>query len=98
MPELIQGFSGYFYQRGTDDDDKRCERLCKSTISSFPNHPMAYNMLAGLALAHDQNTEALEYLLTANKKAPNDPIIILNLGDTCKKLGKKWKLRSTITR
>jgi len=93
IPELIQGYSGFFYQRGTDEDDKRCERLCKSTISAFPDHPMAYNMLAGLALAHNQNAEALGYLMTANKKAPNDPIIILNLGDTYAKLGKKLEAK-----
>lgn len=89
MPEFIQDYSAFYYNRATDEDHKRCERLGKATITSFPDHPVAYNMLAALAIARNQNNEALGYLLTAYKKAPDDPIIILNLGDTYAKMGQK---------
>jgi tetratricopeptide (TPR) repeat protein len=65
----------------------------KNGESAFPDHPIAYNMLAALASANNQNTEALKHLLTAYKKDPSDPIIILNLGDTYSKLGQKKKAR-----
>jgi tetratricopeptide (TPR) repeat protein len=93
IPEIISGYSAFFYRRGTEVDDKRCERLAKATVSAFPDNPIAYNMLAALAAAHNKNDEALEHLLTAYKKDPNDPIIIMNLGETYSKLGKKQQAR-----
>jgi tetratricopeptide (TPR) repeat protein len=93
IPEIISSYSAFYYKRGTETDDKRCERLVKATVSAFPENPIAYNMLAALAIAHNQNDEALGYLLTAYKKAPNDPIIIINLGNTYSKLGQKQKAK-----
>jgi tetratricopeptide (TPR) repeat protein len=93
IPEITSNYSAFFYRRDTEIDDKRCERLAKATVSAFPDHPIAYNMLAALASANNQNTEALKHLLTAYKKDPSDPIIILNLGDTYSKLGQKKKAR-----
>jgi tetratricopeptide (TPR) repeat protein len=93
IPEIISDYSAFFYRRETAIDDKRCERLVKATVSAFPDHPVAYNMLAALAVAHNHNDEALEYLLTAYKKAPDDPIIIINLGDMYSKLGQKQKAK-----
>jgi tetratricopeptide (TPR) repeat protein len=93
IPEIISGYSAFFYRRETEIDDKRCERLAKATVSAFPDNPVAYNMLAALAVAHNQNDEALRYLLAAYKKAPDDPIIIINLGDTYGKLGQKQKAK-----
>jgi tetratricopeptide (TPR) repeat protein len=93
IPEIISDYSAFYYKRGTEIDDQRCERLVRATASAFPDNPIAYNMLAALAVAHNHNDEALAYLLTAYKKDPNDPIVIINLGNTYGKLGQKQKAK-----
>lgn len=82
IPEAIQGYSAGFYQRETDEFDALCIKLCDATIQSFPDHPFAYNIKAALAASKGQQGDALKYLETAHSKAPNDPLILLNLGDT----------------
>lgn len=91
IPETLHEYTAYYYNRATQEDDQRCQHLCKATIQAFPEHPYAYNMLAALANAQKDFNESLKYLLDAHKRAPKDPLILINLGDTYVKVGQKQK-------
>lgn len=88
IPEAIQGHSAYLYQGEAAHFDDLCAKLCDATIAAFPAHPFAYNIKAALAIAYDKHDAALQYLELAHAKAPDDPLILLNLGDTYLKVGK----------
>ncbi|MEN9534882.1 MAG: hypothetical protein RLZ22_203 [Verrucomicrobiota bacterium] len=81
IPEAIQGYSARLYQSGSAESHSLCKRLCDATIETFPDHPFAYNIKAALASAAGNQDEYLELMKTAHLKAPNDPLILLNLGD-----------------
>lgn len=89
IPEAIQEYSTTLYQADTPATDALCSQLCSSIIDVFPEHPYAYNILAALATAQGKFDEALRLLQIASSKAPNDPLILLNLGDAYAKTHRK---------
>jgi tetratricopeptide (TPR) repeat protein len=93
IPESVQTYSGAFYRAASKDGDLRCRELCEHLIKAFPDHPYAYNNLA--ALSHAQNDEAasLRYLLLASSKDPKDALVLMNIGDAYSRAGDKAKAR-----
>lgn len=53
----------------------------------------AYNMTAALATAKGDHPQALQYLQAASSRAPNDPLILMNLGDAHRKAGESVKAK-----
>jgi tetratricopeptide (TPR) repeat protein len=95
IPEAIQGYSAELYQSESAESDALCARLCDATIEAFPDHPFAYNIKAALASANGKQDEALGLLKTAHLKAPEDPLILLNLGDAYMKANQHTKAKET---
>jgi predicted Zn-dependent protease len=95
IPEAIQGYSAGLYQSGSAESDALCASLCDATIEAFPDHPFAYNIKAALASAAGKQDDALGLLKTAHSKAPNDPLILLNLGDAYMKANQHTKAKDS---
>jgi tetratricopeptide (TPR) repeat protein len=98
IPEAVQGYSAGFFDKGTNEFDALCTKICDATISSFPDHPYAYNIKAALANTKGLQDEALKFLEIAHSKAPKDPLILLNLGDFYKKSGKTVDAQKAYTK
>ncbi len=81
VPESMQGYTVPLLKAGDEASAKLCKQLCEATIAAYPEHPFAYNILAALADARDDNAEAMKWLKLANSKAPADPLILINLAD-----------------
>jgi tetratricopeptide (TPR) repeat protein len=95
IPEAIQGYSAELYQSESAESDALCTRLCDATIEAFPDHPLAYNIKAALASAAGKQDDALGLLKTAHSIAPNDPLILLNLGDAYMKANQHTKAKES---
>lgn len=89
IPELMQGYTGSFYQLETKEGDALCHSLSEAIIQVYPDHPYAYNILAALSSANQDDQGSVKYLLIAHQKAPKDSIVILNLADAYLRLGDK---------
>ncbi len=81
LPEAIQGHTSDLLHEGTPESDALCKELCEKTIAVFPEHPFAYNVLAALADSRGDKEEVFRLLKIASVKAPDDCLILMNLGD-----------------
>lgn len=81
LPAIIQSFSVFYYNKGTPEDDRRCVALSNAAILAYPDHPFAYNMLAAVEAANKRYAESLGFLLKAKDRAPEDPIVLMNIGE-----------------
>jgi tetratricopeptide (TPR) repeat protein len=95
IPEAVQGYSAGLYQSESEENDMLCGKLCDATIEAFPDHPFAYNIKAALASAAGKQDEALGLLETAHSKAPDDALILLNLGDAYMKANQHTKAKES---
>ena len=57
-----------------------------------------YNMQVALAAAHGKHADSIRFLETASSKAPNDSLILLNLGDAYRKAKEPAKAKQTYTK
>lgn len=97
IPEAVQGYSADLFNKDTPASDELCAQLCDATIRAFPEHPFAYNIKAVVAVAHEKHEEALQWLELAHSKAPDDALILMNLGDIYAKTGKHAEARKSIS-
>jgi tetratricopeptide (TPR) repeat protein len=98
IPEAVQGYSAGLYGADSAEATALCHKLCDAEIAAFPEHPFAYNIKAALASAKGDQDETLRYLKLAHSKAPNDALILLNLGDTYQKMGDPAKAKDAYTK
>jgi len=98
IPEAIQKYTHALYREETPAADALCIRLCDATIATFPDHAFAYNVRAAMAAAQGQPAESLSYLEKASAKAPDDALILMNLGDSYAKANESAKARATYTK
>lgn len=89
LPELMQKYTADFYRLETEKGDELCRSLCEAIIHAYPDHPYAYNILAALSSANQDDQGSVKYLLVAHQKAPKDSIVIMNLADAYRRLGDK---------
>jgi tetratricopeptide (TPR) repeat protein len=81
VPESIQGYTVPLLEAGDEASTKLCKQLSEATIATYPDHPFAYNILAALADARDDQAEVMKMLKLAHSKAPQNALILLNLAD-----------------
>ncbi|MCW1887761.1 hypothetical protein OKA04_23690 [Luteolibacter flavescens] len=89
VPESIQGYTAPLFQAETEEADALCKELLDATVAAFPEHPFAYNLLAALADAKGDKDESYRLLKVAAEKAPEDPLILMNLAEAHRARGKK---------
>jgi len=95
FPESLHSYAGVLFNA---EQDVLCEKLCDRIIEIYPEHPYAYNLKAGLADAQGKPDEMLRLLEIAGNKAPDDPLILMNLADTYLKRGDKAKAEKALKR
>lgn len=95
IPESLHSYAGVLFNA---EQDALCEKLCDKIIEVFPEHPFAYNLKAGLADTQGKPDEMLRLLELAGSKAPDDPLILMNLADTYLKRGDKAKAEKALKR
>ena len=95
FPESLHSYAGVLFNA---EQDALCEKLCDRIIEIYPDHPYAYNLKAGLADAQGKPDEMLRLLEIAGNKAPDDPLILMNLADTYLKRGDKAKAEKALKR
>ena len=93
LPETIQNYTAPLFRADTPATDKLCNTLLDSVISTYPDHPYAYNLKAALADAKGKPEEALKMLEIAYTKNPNDTLVLSNLAATYQKQKKDDRAR-----
>lgn len=94
IPEAIQGYTAGLYEAESLVSGALCTKLCEAVIEAYPEHPYAYNIKAALASAQGKPEDALKFLGIASEKAPDDPLILMNLGDALRNAGQKAKAKA----
>lgn len=98
IPEAVQEYSAKLYRAETPESDALCDKLCAAVIVAFPDHPYAYNIEAALASAQGNKREVLRYLELARSKAPDDAIVLVNLGHAYQQAGDNDKAKEAYAR
>jgi hypothetical protein len=80
IPNAVYSYSRSLYKIESTKTDELLERLCLALVSLYPKDPRPYNLLAALADAHGNKSEALSWLKKANAASPEDLFILANLG------------------
>lgn len=95
IPELMNGYTAWFYQLETPEGNELSRRLCESVIAAYPDHPYAYNILAALSMAKKDDKSAVGYLQTGLSKDPDDTLMMLNLANAYRRLGENAQALET---
>jgi len=75
-----QGHYDLWFDKGTEAALKQFKRCTEKQIELYPEDVFAYNNMAGYYYAKKETQKVLEYLLQAELKAPNDCVVLLNIG------------------
>ena len=89
LPESLQDYTATLYRLETKEGDQWCQELCEAIVKVYPDHPYAYNILAGVSSAHKDEQGCIRYLQIALEKAPDDTLVMFNLGDAYRRTGDK---------
>lgn len=95
LPETVQTYSAALFNANKPATDALCAKLLAAVTDAFPEHPYAYNMQAALADAGGKPEEALRFLEIAHRKAPADPLILMNLAGAYAKSGQTDQAATT---
>ncbi len=87
LSQALQSYTASFYQTETPEGLKRCRELSEAIIRTWPDNPLAYNVLAAVSSVEGNEGECARLLKTAAEKAPGDALIQLNLADSLRRLG-----------
>jgi len=88
IPEALQGYTANLFN---EEQEELSGKLCDQVIAAYPEHGFAYNMKAAIADSQGNKEEMQRYLELALAKSPDDPLILLNLGDVYAEKGDKEK-------
>lgn len=95
IPEAIQKYTTGLYHEETVGGDELCIKLCEATIAAYPKHPYAYNVRAAVAAAQGDKDGVVRFLEMASSRAPEDALILMNLGEAYAKLGQPARAKQT---
>jgi tetratricopeptide (TPR) repeat protein len=93
--EKLHSYGLYYHKKENPEDDKRFLEIARFAAEQFPNHPSAFNDVAGFYSATGDWKKAREWLEKANHVDPKDTVVLVNLGIVCAKIGdlpsaRKW--------
>ena len=89
IPESLQSFENHYFGQQKIESDEKAFRLAKLIITFFPNHPAAYNSMAAYYWYKNDWEHALKYLIIANRKDPQDSLVLNNIGNIMVKLNQR---------
>jgi len=95
LAEKIHSYGMFYEKKENPEDDKRFFKIAMLATESFPNIPYGFNDVGMFYSISGEPTKAREWLEKANRIAPNDTLILMNLGRISLKLGdnrsaRKW--------
>lgn len=88
IPESVYDYCAKLYELNDRNADPCCRQLCEEMIRIYPENPKPLNLLAALADADHKTEEALGWLQKAHAADPKDALVLMNLADMSRKLGK----------
>jgi tetratricopeptide (TPR) repeat protein len=86
----IQTYVNNLFDLG-DKQAKNIRRIAEVTLKNYPEHIVSLSNMGISYIFENNYSKALEPLLTAEKKAPNDPIILGNIAYVYVNLNDKRK-------
>jgi tetratricopeptide (TPR) repeat protein len=98
LPESIHPHATAFYRTESKEGDARCRALLEHLMRAFPDHPYAYNLMAALCRAENDDAGCLRYLKIAYEKSPKDTLVLMNLGDAYGRSGDKKNAKAMYER
>jgi tetratricopeptide (TPR) repeat protein len=95
LAEKIHSYGMYYEKKETPENDRRFFRIAMFATESFPNIPYGFNDVGMFYSVSGEPAKAREWLEKANRIAPNDTLILMNLGQIALKLhddrsARKW--------
>lgn len=98
LNRAIFGHARNLFELETTDTLALSEKIALRMTEVFPEKPMAYNLLAGIANARADDPAMIRYLKMAAEKRPDDPIVIMNLANTYANTGQTKDAITTFQR
>jgi len=88
IPNSVYDYCAKLYKLNDTKADSCCRQLCEEMVRIYPENPKPLNLLAALANADHKPDEALGWLQKAHAADPKDALVLMNLADMSRKLGK----------
>lgn len=88
IPNSVYDYCAKLYKLDTPDTDACCRQLCGELVRDYPGNPKPLNLLAALASSDHKPEESLQWLQKAHAADPKDALVLMNLAETSRKLGK----------
>lgn len=95
VAEKLHSYGLYYEKKENPEGDQRFFKIAMLATERFPNLPYGFNDVAMFYSIDGDQAKAREWLEKANRVAPNDTLVLMNLGRICSKLGdnqaaRKW--------
>jgi len=87
--DMINAYAREHFEKQSVEQGKAAVEVAKLLVKRFPKRAQGYNLLAAAATNHDDWQEVRRQLEAALKVAPEDSLVIDNLGNCLEKLGDK---------
>ncbi len=96
MLENVQAYVNYLFNMGTVEADSAVLTVSRELVRSYPELKFGYSNIGAIQSLQGRHDSALVYLEKARALAPEDPVILSNIGSSLAKMGKRRKLRKFI--
>jgi tetratricopeptide (TPR) repeat protein len=95
VAKKLHSYGLYYEKKENPEDDQRFLKIAMLATEQFPNLPYGFNDVAMFYSIGGDQAKTREWLEKANRIAPNDTLVLMNLGRICSKLGdnraaRKW--------
>jgi len=95
LAEKIHSYGLFYEKKENPEDDRRFFKIAMLATERYPNIPYGFNDVAMFYSISGDQAKAREWLEKANRIAPNDTLVLMNLGRISLKLrdnrsARKW--------
>jgi tetratricopeptide (TPR) repeat protein len=93
--DMLTSYASEHFEKGGAQEMKAVREIGRLGMRLFPRRAHGYNLVAAAASSREDWPEVKRQLESALRVAPDDPLVVANLGDCLEKLGDK---KGAITR
>jgi tetratricopeptide (TPR) repeat protein len=95
VAKKLHSYGLYYEKKENSEDDQRFFKIAMLATEQFPKLPYGFNDVAMFYSVSGDLAKTREWLEKANRVAPSDTLVLMNLGRICSKLGdnqaaRKW--------
>lgn len=87
VAKKLHSYGLYYEKKENPEDDQRFFKIATLATERFPNLPYGFNDVAMFYSISGDQAKTREWLEKANRVAPSDTLVLMNLGRVCSKLG-----------